>query len=137
MGTLEADVTPRLRPKQKPPAASDVVSSVHGMRRGQRAEIDMAPREEARRPSADRIRNTLLAIIAVLLVIAGLRWGAPVTMPLAFAGFLIALCWPIQEWLNRRLPVSRASASSARPSRLLVLFVAALFFTGRNIWRRP
>lgn len=46
-----------------------------------------------RAPSySSSVRNTLLAVIAILLVVAGLRASAPVTMPLGFAALLIALC---------------------------------------------
>jgi predicted PurR-regulated permease PerM len=96
----------------------------------------MAPREDRAGPGTERVRNTLLAVITVLLVIAGLRWSAPVTMPLAFAGFLIALCWPLREWLNRQLPQHPSFAFIGTTVALLLIlaaFTAALFFTGRTI----
>jgi hypothetical protein len=52
--------------------------------------IEAVPTTEARAkatyaPESDPIRNRILAVIAVLLVIAGLRASCAVTMPLAAA----------------------------------------------------
>jgi len=52
----------------------------------------------------DVIRNRLLAVITVLLVVAGLRASYAVTMPLAAAIVIIAAIWPIKPWLDRALP---------------------------------
>ena len=38
----------------------------------------------------ETIRNRLLTVIAVILVVAALRWSYPVTMPLVVAIFIIA-----------------------------------------------
>lgn len=62
----------------------------------------------------------LLAIVATLLVLAGLKWSAPVTLPLAFAVFLIALFWPLQVRLQHRL------GRGAGTLITLVVFLAAV-----------
>src|SRR5690349_5920692 len=49
-------------------------------------------------------RARLLAVIATVLVLAFLKWSQVVTMPLAFAVFVIAVMWPLQARLERRLP---------------------------------
>ena len=52
----------------------------------------------------DRYRNQLLALIAVILSVAALRASYPVTMPMLFAGVIVAALWPLKQWLERRLP---------------------------------
>jgi AI-2 transport protein TqsA len=64
----------------------------------------------------------LLAVIAGLLVVAGLRWSFPVTMPLAAAVFIVAAVWPIKPWLDQALPSSLSYIGT-----ILVLF---LIFAG-------
>jgi len=81
-------------------------------------------------PSATTIRNRLLAVIAVVLVIALLRWSYPVSMPLAAATFVVAAAWPIKPWLDRLLPAGLSYAGTAL-ALLLVLagFFAAIYFS--------
>ena len=43
-------------------------------------------------------------VTCAILVLALLKVGAPVFVPLAFALFIIALAWPLQAALQRRLP---------------------------------
>jgi AI-2 transport protein TqsA len=69
------------------------------------------------------VRARLLAVVATVLVLAFLKWSAPATMPLGFAVFLIALAWPLQEWLDRRLPHWAAFTLTV----LTVLLVLAAF----------
>ena len=56
------------------------------------------------RATRDRQRNRLLAIVVVVLVIGALRVTRPFTLPLAAAAVLLALLWPVQRWLERRMP---------------------------------
>ena len=60
------------------------------------------------RPSSETVpgmhRARLQAVTTVVLVLAFLKWSQAATLPLAFAVFLIALSWPLQEKLARRLP---------------------------------
>lgn len=46
----------------------------------------------------------LMAVIAVILVIAALKATQPITMPLAFAFFVVVLVHPLQCWFDRYLP---------------------------------
>lgn len=49
-------------------------------------------------------RHRLLAVLATIAVIWFLRASAAVTMPLAFALFLVVLFDPLREWLGTRMP---------------------------------
>ena len=68
-----------------------------------------------------RTRSRLLAIAVVILVGGALKLTQPVTLPLAFALFLIALFWPLQRWLVERMKQGRA---------VLVTLVACLVAFG-------
>lgn len=48
--------------------------------------------------------KTLMAIIATILVVAALQATRSISMPLAFAFFIAILVYPLQAWLERRLP---------------------------------
>lgn len=64
-----------------------------------------APTENATRSSpADRYRNRLLTLIAVILSVTALRESYAVTMPVLFAGVIVAALWPLKLWLDRWLP---------------------------------
>ncbi len=78
--------------------------------------------------------NRALVIIAVLLGLAGLKWSMAATMPLAFAIFLIALCWPIREFLNRHVSAT-LSYVGATLALLVVLGVlaGAIYYTAENL----
>ena len=78
-------------------------------------------REPEKQPG--ETRATLLAVIATVLVLAFLKWSQAATVPVAFAVFLIALAWPVQEKLERRLP----RWASFLLTVLLMLSVLALF----------
>ena len=70
-----------------------------------------------------RIRARLLAVIVVVVSLWGLKASASVTVPLAFAGFLIAVFWPMQRYLSRRM----ASGLAVLLTLLAFLLVTALF----------
>ena len=57
-------------------------------------------------PEDDAVRNRLLAFIAGMIAIVGLRMSYAVTMPLAVAIVIIAAIWPVKPWLDRALPSS-------------------------------
>jgi predicted PurR-regulated permease PerM len=78
-------------------------------------------REPEKKPG--ETRATLLAVIATVLVLAFLKWSQAATVPVAFAVFLIAIAWPVQEKLERRLP----RWASFLLTILLMLAVLALF----------
>lgn len=87
--------------------------------------------------SAGRVRARLQAVVAVVLVIAFLKWSAVATMPVAFALFLIALVWPLQRWLEGRLPRRVSFLLSVLTLLAVVgLFVAALWWSGQMVAER-
>ena len=79
---------------------------------------------------ANRYRNRLLALIAVVLGIAALRATYAVTMPALFAGVIVAALWPFKLWLERWLP-SWLSYSLAVLALVAVLagFAAAVYLS--------
>jgi predicted PurR-regulated permease PerM len=92
------------------------------------------PRETAREPERaeppqGQTRARLLAVTATVLVLAFLKWSQPATMPLAFAVFLIALAWPLQEHLEHRLP--RWAAFTLTVVAILLVLAA---FVGSLWW---
>jgi AI-2 transport protein TqsA len=91
--------------------------------------------EPGRAPGAARAR--LLAVVATVLVIAFLKWSSVATMPLAFALFLIALAWPVQERLERRLPRWAAFSLTVLALLLVIgLFIGALVWSGETVAER-
>ena len=93
--------------------------------------------EEAPVPEPGRVRARLLAVVAVVLVIAFLKWSAVATMPVAFAMFLIALTWPLQRKLEKRLPSGVSFLLTVLALLLVVaLFVAALWWSGQMVAER-
>lgn len=72
-----------------------------------------------------RTRSRLLAVAVVVLVGGALKLTQPVTLPLAFALFLMALFWPLQ----RRL-AGRAGPGAAVLVTLTVCLVAVALFVG-------
>ncbi len=82
-------------------------------------------------------RARLLAILTVVAVVAALKVTAPVTLPLAFAVFLIALFWPLQRHLEERM--TRGPATIITLIACLVslgLFVGALWWCAELVAER-
>lgn len=65
----------------------------------------------------------LLAVIAVLLTVAALKWSYPVTMPLAAAVLVVAAAWPIKPWLDRMVPSKLSYVGT-----ILILFLILASF---------
>ena len=63
---------------------------------------DIGPTESSQ---SFRVLVGLVALLAAMLVAYALKLTYSVTMPLALAFFLAVLVYPIQQWLNHRLPV--------------------------------
>jgi AI-2 transport protein TqsA len=92
---------------------------------------------DAAGPRQGRVRARLQAVVAVVLVIAFLKWSAVATMPVAFALFLIALVWPLQRKLEKRLPSGVSFVLAVLALLLIVaLFVVALWWTGQAVAER-
>lgn len=68
-------------------------------------------------------RDRLLAVIAAVLVVAALKWGYPVAMPVAAAALLVAAVWPVKTWLDRRFSPRLGSAGAL----LVLVSVLAAF----------
>lgn len=81
--------------------------------------------------SSERFGSTsskLLGVIAIILVIAALKYSQSVTLPLAFAFFIVALAWPLQKRLCRHMPQKSAFFLTFLLMVLaFFLFCAALF----------
>jgi AI-2 transport protein TqsA len=83
---------------------------------------------------AGRVTSRALVIVTILLVLAGLKWSTAATMPLAFAIFLIALCWPIREFLNRYLSSSLSFVGTTIALLVvLALFLGAIYFAAQSV----
>lgn len=54
--------------------------------------------------SQDRTIKTLLLFCATILVFGGLHLAQPIIAPVAFALFIIAIVWPVQQALQARIP---------------------------------
>ena len=59
---------------------------------------------------ADQNRSPLLAICTAILVVTAMYLAASIVAPMAFALFSVALAWPLQKALQRRLPTLLALA---------------------------
>lgn len=89
----------------------------------------MDERPTSTEPVPGRHRARLQAVTTVVLVLAFLKWSQVATLPLAFAVFLIALAWPLQEKLARRLPRWASLVLT-----VLVLLAVLGVFLGALIW---
>lgn len=75
-----------------------------------------------------------LAIIAVVVVIAALKWSQPVTLPFTFALFIVALAWPLQNKLAEKMPHKIAfGLTLLSVVAVFLLFCGALFYCGAVI----
>ncbi len=74
-------------------------------------------------------RSPLLATIATVLVIAALKLGETVLLPLVLAVFLIILGWPIQLRLAKRIPRGLAFIGT-----LIVILVATALIAAAFVW---
>ena len=73
--------------------------------------------------------NTGIAIIAAVVLLAAVAQASTVFAPLALALFIIALVWPLQSRLQRRLPKLPALAIT-----LLITLAVALGFASLAVW---
>ena len=62
--------------------------------------------------------------VAMVALVAALKWSYPVTMPLVVAAFVVAAAWPLQARFERRL--SRRLSSLATVACLFLILVAIL-----------
>lgn len=77
-----------------------------------------------------RYRNRVLTIICAILLIAALRSGFAVIMPIVFAAIIVAALWPLKRWLARYLPSWLAYALTLLSLiAILVAFAAAVYLS--------
>jgi len=81
------------------------------------------------RPESDRGQHVWIAIIAVILIAAAAYIASSVFAPLALALFIIAMVWPMQHWLEARIPKLLALTISA-----LTAIAACIVFAGLVAW---
>ena len=72
-----------------------------------------------------RTGTRLLAILTVITVAAALKWSMPVTLPLVIGLFFIALAWPLQIWLERRMPQWAAIIITSLAALMVVAVIAS------------
>lgn len=76
----------------------------------------------------------LLALIAIILTIGALHVMRPVTLPLAMAAFVLILVWPVESWLEMRVPRWFAITLTMLGLLLvLALLLAALWWSVRRL----
>lgn len=81
-------------------------------------------------PVASPYATRLLWVIASILCVAALRASYAVTMPILFAGVIVAALWPLKLWLDRRLPSWLSYVLTvATLVIILTLFVAAVYLS--------
>ncbi|HLS68411.1 MAG TPA: AI-2E family transporter [Kiloniellales bacterium] len=71
-----------------------------------------------------------LVLLGVVLVVLTLQWTRAVSLPLALAVFIIALAWPVQVLLERRLPRWLAYIGTCLCVLALLALFIALLWTG-------
>jgi predicted PurR-regulated permease PerM len=72
------------------------------------------------RAEADRPLQIATATIATIAALTGIHFASSVLAPVACALFIIALAWPMQKWLQARLPRLLALA-------IVISIIAAVF----------
>jgi len=75
------------------------------------------------------VGTRLLAVIAVVLVLDALRIARPVVLPVAAAVFVLMVAWPLEPWLERRVPRWIALAGT-----FLVVLIALALFLAALTW---
>lgn len=81
-----------------------------------------------------RTQTWMLGTVAAVLVVMALYWTRPISVPLTFAIFLIAVAWPAQAWLERRLPRALALVGTIGLIVAVVgLLVAGFVYGARQI----
>ena len=74
-----------------------------------------------------------LVLLGAVLVVLTLQWTRAVTLPLALAIFIIALAWPVQVWLERRLPRWLAYIGTILCVLACLAAFVALLWTGTGL----
>jgi AI-2 transport protein TqsA len=78
----------------------------------------------------DSTLNLLVGLIAAIVVSLAAYQAAVVFAPLTLGLFVIALVWPMQDWLQRRTPALLALAITMTPTVAVMLAFASLVVWG-------
>ena len=84
---------------------------------------------ETRSYLGDPWLRTLVALVAIIAALGALYIGSFVFAPVACALFVVAVLWPVQSWLQSRLPTLLALAIV-----MLIAVAAFLLFTSLIAW---
>lgn len=75
----------------------------------------------------------MLLVCTVIMVLAALSWGELVFAPAAFAVFIVMVVWPMQAWLQARLPRMLAMLITIVVTLVCVAFLLLLFAWGISV----
>jgi AI-2 transport protein TqsA len=76
--------------------------------------------------TADGTPSISTGITAAVLVLVTVYYGSSVLAPLALALFVIAIVWPLQQWIQSRLPALVALAITIAVTTVMCLGFASL-----------
>src|SRR5215475_4334009 len=77
----------------------------------------------------DRALNTAVGLVAAVLIAAALAQASTVFAPLALALFVIAIVWPLQQWLQVRIPKLLALGAT-----ILLTVLVCVAFGSLVVW---
>lgn len=75
----------------------------------------------------------LLLISTTILVLGALSWGEMVFAPAAFAIFIVMVVWPLQEWLEARMPKMLAILITTAVTIFCIVALLLLFAWGMGV----
>ncbi|WP_290544065.1 AI-2E family transporter [Aestuariivirga sp.] len=75
----------------------------------------------------------MLFVCTVIIVLAALSWGEMVFAPAAFAVFIVMVVWPVQAWLQRRMPRMLAMLITTVATLVCIAFLLLLFAWGIGV----
>lgn len=75
----------------------------------------------------------MLLVSTVIIVLAALSWGELVFAPAAFAVFIVMVVWPMQSWLQRRMPRMLALLITIVATLVCIAFLLLLFAWGISV----
>ena len=75
----------------------------------------------------------LLLISTTILLLGALSWGELVFAPAAFAIFIVMVVWPLQAWLQARMPKSLAILITILVTVVSIVALLLLFVWGMSV----
>ena len=85
----------------------------------------------------DSALNVSVGIIAAVMVCVAAYQASEVFAPLALALFIIALVWPLQSWLQARIPALLALAITMTVTVAVCIAFASLSYGALGAWACP